>query len=65
MEALGTMGRPVTRASLLAAIKGMNAFDLGGITLNYGPSDNQGLDRVFLTVIQADGSISPVERLRN
>jgi hypothetical protein len=31
--------------------------------LSYGPDDNQGMDRVFLTVIQADGSIKPVDRL--
>src|SRR6266446_6208640 len=47
VEALGRLGRPVTRADLLAAIKEMNAFDLGGITLNYGSGD-QGMDRVFL-----------------
>jgi hypothetical protein len=36
---------------------------LGGVTLSYGPDDNQGMDQVFLTVIQADGSLKPVERL--
>jgi hypothetical protein len=65
VEALGSLGRPVTRAGLLAAIKAMIGFDLGGITLNYGPGDNQGMDRVFLTVIRADGSIRPVNRLRD
>lgn len=63
VEALGRLGRPVTRAGLLATIKEMNAFDLGGLTLNYGQGDNQGLDRVFLTVIRADGTIRPVDRL--
>jgi ABC-type branched-subunit amino acid transport system substrate-binding protein len=63
VEALDRLGRTVTRADLLAAIKEMNAFDLGGITLNYGSGDNQGMDRVFLTVIRADGNIRPVDRL--
>jgi len=63
VEALGRLGRPVTRAGLLATIKEMHAFDLGGLTLNYGPGNNQGLDKVFLTVIRADGSIGPVDRL--
>jgi branched-chain amino acid transport system substrate-binding protein len=63
VEALGRVGRPVTRAGLLATIKEMKAFDLGGLTLNYGPGDNQGLDKVFLTVIRADGNIRPVDRL--
>ena len=62
-EALASLGGPVTRAGLLAAIKEMGTFDLGGITLTYGPDKNQGMDRVFLTVIRADGSIRPVDRL--
>ena len=32
-------------------------FDLGGAKLVYGKDDNQGMDEVFLTVIQADGSL--------
>jgi branched-chain amino acid transport system substrate-binding protein len=63
VEALGRLGQPVTRAGLLAAIKETGAFDLGGITLSYGPDNNQGMDRVFLTKIRADGSIKPVVRI--
>ena len=63
VEALGRLGRSVTRAGLLTAIKEGGAFDLGGITLSYSPDNNQGMDRVFLTIIQADGSIKPVVRL--
>jgi branched-chain amino acid transport system substrate-binding protein len=48
---------------LLATIKKVGTFDLGGITLSYGPNNNQGMQQVFLTVIQADGSIKPVVRL--
>ena len=62
-EALAGLDGPVTRAGLLAAIKERGTFDLGGITLTYGPNKNQGMDRVFLTVIQADGSIRAVDRL--
>jgi len=62
-EALSSLDGPVTRAGLLAAIKERGTFDLGGITLTYGPNKNQGMDRVFLTVIQADGSIRAVDRL--
>ena len=47
----------------LLGLKHVGEFDLGGITLSYGLDDNQGMDKVFLTVIQADGSIKPVERL--
>jgi branched-chain amino acid transport system substrate-binding protein len=63
VEALGGLDRAVTRAGLLAAIKERGTFDLGGITLTYGPNNNQGMDRVFLTVIHADGTIQPVDRL--
>jgi len=63
IEALGKVKGPVTRAGLLSTIKEVGTFDLGGVTLSYGPDDNQGMDQVFLTVIQADGSFKPVDRL--
>lgn len=63
VEALRQLGEPVTREGMLATIKKVGKFDLDGVTLTYGPEDNQGLDQVFLTVIQADGSFKAVERL--
>ena len=63
IEALRKVKGPVTRAGLLSTIKEVGTFDLGGITLSYGPDDNQGMDQVFLTVIRADGSFKPVDRL--
>jgi ABC-type branched-subunit amino acid transport system substrate-binding protein len=63
MQALEKLGEPVTRQGLLATIQKTGDFDLGGVTLTYGPDDSQGMDQVFLTVIQADGSIKPVDRL--
>ena len=63
VEALGKVKGPVTRAGLLSTIKEVGTFDLGGITLTYGPDDHQGMDQVFLTVIQADGSFKPIDRL--
>lgn len=64
IQALEKLENPaVTRAGLLSTIKAVGTFDLDGITLSYGPDDNQGMDRVFLTVIQADGSFKPVDRL--
>lgn len=55
-------GNEITRAKLLDVIS-HNSFDLGGVTLSYGPDNNRGSDRVFLTVIQSDGRFRPVERL--
>jgi hypothetical protein len=63
VQALEQQGDLVTRAGLLAPISEVGTFDLGGISLSYGRDDNQGMDQVFLTVIQADGSIKPVDRL--
>ena len=62
IEALKEMGRDVNRAGLIETIKSVGTFDLGGISLSYGQHDNQGMDRVFLTVIQADGSFEAVEK---
>jgi branched-chain amino acid transport system substrate-binding protein len=62
VEALKKLN-PVTRAGLLSAIRDVGVFDLDGITLSYGPSDNQGSDKVYLTVIQPDGSFKAVDRL--
>ena len=62
VEALKKLN-PVTRAGLLSAIRDVGIFDLDGITLSYGPGDNQGSDKVYLTVIQPDGSFKAVDRL--
>jgi len=55
-------GEP-TRAGLIKAIKDTGTFDIGGLAMTFGPMKNEGLDQVFLTVIQADGSFKPVTKL--
>lgn len=55
-------GEP-TRKALLEKIFS-STFDLGGVKLGYGDKDNQGMDEVFLTVIQEDGSFKPVSDLK-
>ncbi|MCH9054178.1 MAG: ABC transporter substrate-binding protein [Proteobacteria bacterium] len=57
------LGDTVTRDGFLGKIAEIGSFDLDGIPLTYGPEDNQGMDRVFLTVIQSDGRFKAVERL--
>jgi ABC-type branched-subunit amino acid transport system substrate-binding protein len=54
-------GEPTRKAFLSAVLGG--SFDLGGVKLTYGADDNQGMDDVFLTVIQADGTFKPVTSL--
>jgi ABC-type branched-subunit amino acid transport system substrate-binding protein len=61
IAALQKVQGDVTRDAFLKAMNG--SFDLGGMTLTYGAGDNQGLDDVFLTVIQADGTFRAVQRL--
>lgn len=63
IETLERVGRTVSRADFLSTIRTVGDFDIGGIVLSYGPEDNQGMDRVFLTEIQADGSFKAVDRL--
>jgi branched-chain amino acid transport system substrate-binding protein len=54
-------GEP-TRQSLLKVLSN-GTIDLGGAKLTFGPNDNQGMDEVFLTVIQKDGSFKAVKSL--
>ncbi len=60
---LEALGDTVTRDRFLDKVGEIGSFDLDGISLTYGPEDNQGMDRVFLTVIQSDGRFKAVERL--
>lgn len=62
VEALKRVGAEPTREKLLDAIT-QSPFDLGGVTLSYGPMRNQGSDQVYFTILQADGSFRPVTRL--
>ncbi|MEO1248584.1 MAG: ABC transporter substrate-binding protein [Pseudomonadota bacterium] len=62
IEALREAGKDVTRESFLAAFANKGTFDLGGVSLTFGSDDNQGMDDVFLTTIQKDGSFKPLER---
>ena len=65
IEALKHSEDPVTRAGLLETIKNVGVFDLDGVRLSYGPASNQGMDTVYITIIQSDGSFKAVETLSN
>lgn len=62
IAALDKISAEPTRAALLDVIA-KNSFDLGGVKLTYGATDNQGMDEVFLTIIQKDGSFKAVKTL--
>ena len=57
----GEAGRP-TREVFLRSLEESGPIDLGGFEVEYGPGDNQGSDRVFLTMIRG-GGFAPVTRL--
>jgi ABC-type branched-subunit amino acid transport system substrate-binding protein len=63
IAALEKAGPDPTRAGLLQTIKETATFDIGGLQMTFGPQDNEGLDKVFMTVIQPDGSFKAVEKL--
>jgi branched-chain amino acid transport system substrate-binding protein len=63
VAALAKISGDITRQALIDAVAKTGRFDLGGVTLSYGPEDNRGSDQVFLTVIQPDGSLKPVAAL--
>ena len=60
LEALARAGGNLTREGFLAAMKQMEAVDIGGVAMQFGPGDNQGMESVFLTRIKADGSFEPL-----
>lgn len=51
-----------TRKGLLQALSS-GTYVLDGVKLTFGANDNQGMDEVFLTVIQKDGTFLPVKTL--
>ena len=63
VESLDRAGRDLTRNGFINAVTLTGAQDLGGFELEFGPIDNQGSDRVFLTEIGPDGRYRPIERL--
>lgn len=62
LAALEAAGPDLTREGFLAAVRGLGAFDMGGLPIGFGPGDNQALDAVFLTAIDAEGGFAPVDR---
>ena len=55
VEGLRRAGRNLTRASLVAALESIRNFDLGGITLSYGPQGRTGAEFVEMSIIDARG----------
>jgi ABC-type branched-subunit amino acid transport system substrate-binding protein len=63
IAALGKIDGAPTRQAFTEIVRKSGGFDLGGIKLVYGEANNRGSDQVFLTMIQADGTFKPIDRL--
>jgi branched-chain amino acid transport system substrate-binding protein len=63
IAALEKVSGDLTRQAVVEAVQKAGSFDLGGFKLAYSSSSNRGSDQVFLTVIQADGSLKAVDHL--
>ena len=64
ISALEKLGPNVSREALIQQFQRAPVqFDMGGVTLGYGPGDNQGMDKVFLSVLQKNGEFIYVDHL--
>ena len=61
--ALELIGPNPTRAALLQVVKDVGRFDIGGNIITFGDNTRDEPPKVFLTVIQPDGTFKPVDRL--
>lgn len=55
VEGLKRAGKNPTRASFLAALEQLRDFDLGGMSVSYGPGDHTGTEYVELSMISKNG----------
>ncbi len=56
-------GKRVDRSCIDKVLRTDRSIDLDGFKLRYGKNDNQGSDRVFLTIIGPDGLYKPLTSL--
>ena len=63
IAALEKVSGDLTRQAVVEAVQKAGIIDLGGFKLAYSSSSNRGSDQVFLTVIQADGSIKAIDHI--
>lgn len=63
IAALEKAGTSPDRQNFLKAIKDTGKFDFGGLVMTFGAGDNEGLGKVFMTMIGADGKFKSIEKL--
>jgi branched-chain amino acid transport system substrate-binding protein len=57
-NALAKTPAPLTRAKLIATLKGLSNEDLGGFAICYGKQNNLGSRFVALTMVRKDGTFA-------
>lgn len=62
VQALKRIPGEPSREAFLDAIES-GPFDLGGVKLAFGPTQNQGSNQVYFTVLATDGSLRPITKL--
>ena len=65
IEGIKRCGETITRECFLQSFRDGGPIDFGGFQVRYGPDDNQGSDRVFMTRIDGEGEFQPVTNLRD
>ena len=65
LEAMHGCGEDVTQECVISQFRRDEPIDLGGLTLQFGPNDNQGLDEVYLTGLDSAGQFVPVQSLND
>ncbi len=63
IAALEKTGKDLTREGMLKAIKETGKFDISGLPMTFSAEKNEGLDKVWMTIIEADGSFKPIEKM--
>jgi ABC-type branched-subunit amino acid transport system substrate-binding protein len=62
LEGVKRAGRDLDTPKLIAALEGINDWDIGiGGTINFGPTDHQGCDVVWGWLLQPDGSYRQID----
>ena len=62
---LEACGPVLSRECFINALQNSDGLDIDGIELKYGPGDNQGSEKVYLTVIDRYGDYRQIEKLVN
>jgi len=57
VEGLRRAGPAPTRAALIAALSSIEAFDMGGVKINFGRSNREGSQFVDVAVIGSNGRL--------